>query len=431
MLERVMLSAGSGGSGWLAVNTDAGYKSVAIEADSSKNVYIGSWAVGWSIHTIKYNSNPTVQWRKGLSSTIADAYCQDMTIDSSGNVYTCGFNLYSPGEWFNPEAGQWEPYYSYQMIVAKYNSSGVLQWQRYYQKPPTDPPNNGDERPNRIAVDGSGNVYVAGKFTGRPGIVKFNSSGTLQWQFTMNDGALVAGLAVTSAGDVYASVRWSDQRGWVVAKFNTSGTLQWQRQFSWGVGGILATKALTLDSAENVIVVGNPDGTGDYITAKYNSSGTLQWQKNLSSAGAPTNVCVDASNNIYVIGGTTTQANIVKYNSSGDVQWQRGISTVVVTGNQGGGADIAVDNLGSVYFITKNQSFGYVVFGKLPDTGDGAGSYAVGGITLTYATTTFTNSNSSYTSTTPTFTWSNPSFNSGASSMGDFTSGFAIQVVQI
>lgn len=432
MLERVMLSAGSGGSGWLArYGNGFDFRPAGINVDSSKNVYIGGWWRPdiWELVPEKLNSAGVVQWGRGLRAQVSDAYANHSTIDSSGNVYICGFQVYLVGQWFNPETGSWEDYYSYQLVVAKYNNSGTLQWKRYYAKPPTDPPDNGDERGNRVAVDGSGNVYVGGRFWGRPGLIKLNSSGTLQWQLRMDDGSDVIGLSVTSAGNVYAAVKFQDQRGFHVAKFNTSGTVQWQRQLSWGIGGSLFATDLAIDSSENVYAVGKSDSNGRPHIVKFNSSGTLQWQKDVQGVGgvAP-RVSVDASGNSYIIGGTSSVARIVKFDTSGNTVWSREMTNLTPTF----GAMITVDNLGSYYFIVYYAGSGLgAIVAKLPEDGGATGSYVVGGVSVDYLSFSPTVSNTSYTSSTVTNTWSNPSYNSGANSMGERTWTFATQVVEI
>ena len=67
-------------------------------------------------------------------------------------------------------------------LLAKYNSSGVIQWQKLLG-------GTGNEYPGGIAVDGSANVYLAGftysNFNSQSGDVlasKWDSSGNLLWQ---------------------------------------------------------------------------------------------------------------------------------------------------------------------------------------------------------------------------------------------------------
>jgi hypothetical protein len=177
-----------------------------------------------------------------------------------------------------------------------------------------------------VAVDGSGNVFVAGSF-----------SGTVDF----------GGGPLTSAGgtDIF------------LAKYNSNGALQWSQRFG-STGGETAL-ALTVDGAGSVVMVGQFNLTVDFgggplvsaggtdvFVAKYTSSGTHQWSQRFgsTSADAAQSVTVDGSNNVIVAGsfaltvdfggGPLASAGgldifLAKYNSSGTHQWsQRYGSTV-------------------------------------------------------------------------------------------------------
>ena len=70
--------------------------------------------------------------------------------------------------------------------------------------------------------------------------------------------------------------------------------------------------AVTVDSADNIIVCGNTasDGAGgfDVLIAKYNASGALQWDRTLGGTGDDIGnaVTVDSADNIIVYGQTSS-----------------------------------------------------------------------------------------------------------------------------
>ena len=106
-------------------------------------------------------------WLATLGGT-GDDYGRGIAVDSSGNVYVTGYTT-SDG------AGGAD------ISISKYNTSGVIQWQRTLG-------GTGIDYGYGIAVDSSGNVYVTGH-TGSDGaggndisISKYNTSGTIQWQ---------------------------------------------------------------------------------------------------------------------------------------------------------------------------------------------------------------------------------------------------------
>ena len=96
--------------------------------------------------------------------------------DSSGNIYVAGFT--TGGLDGNSSAG------SDDLFVVKYNSSGTKQWNKHLGS------SSGDYA-YAIATDSSGHIYVAGfTYGGLDGnssaggvdlfVVKYNSSGTIQ-----------------------------------------------------------------------------------------------------------------------------------------------------------------------------------------------------------------------------------------------------------
>jgi len=103
-------------------------------------------------------------------------YANGVATDSSGNVYVTGGT--KGGLDGNTSAGDTD------LFVIKYNSSGTKQWTKQLGT-------SGDDYANGVAVDSSGNVYVAGDtYGGLDGnnnagnndifVVKYNSSGTKQ-----------------------------------------------------------------------------------------------------------------------------------------------------------------------------------------------------------------------------------------------------------
>lgn len=219
--------------------------------------------------------------------------------------------------------------------VMKFNgTTGAVIWQRSLSRGQ----GNSSVPKNCIAVDGSNNVY----FTKRDGsggsrrvaLVKYNSSGVLQWQRQIYtsvfgesntepgsvsvsaDGTLIA-LTMTYVSESPNPARY---RGGTLL-YNSSGTLQWQRYIrSTSLSSYIELNASMFDSSNNIYVSGFMQEAGGGLIAKYNSSGTLQWQ-NAWSAGKGFGLGMDSSNNIYISTGedpnTGTNFNLLKINTSG------------------------------------------------------------------------------------------------------------------
>ena len=404
-----------------------------IAVDASGNVYITGIYSGTAIfargvsltsaggsddiYVAKYNSSGTLQWVRSAGGT-GDAYGTGIAVDASGNVYITG--TYSGTDTFASGVSLTAEGIS-DVYVAKYNSSGTLLWVR-------SAGGTNNDYGRGIAVDASGNVYITGYYFGTATfasgvsltaegisdvfIIKYNSSGTLQW--VRSAGGTSAdrgfGIALDVLGNVYAtgsysgtaifsgvsltSVGGSDDI--YVAKYNSSGALFWVS--SAGGTNNDYGRGIAVDASSNVCITGTYSGTAtfavgvsltsvggnDAFVARCNSSGTLQWVR---SAGGTNNdygrgIAVDVSGNVYATGsysGTATFSGvsltsadgsddvfIAKYNSIGALQWVR--SAGGASNDYGYG--IAVDASDNVY-ITGTYS-GTATFGGSAFTSAGS-----------------------------------------------------------
>ena len=409
-------AVGLEGSGWIATLGGTGNEyGQGVAYDSSGNVYITAYtnsagAGGNELLIAKYNSSGTIQWQRTLGT--GTAYRNDDTgrmiaVDSSGNVYVNGITNFTGG------------YDS--MMIAKYNSSGTLQWQKTFGD------SNTQERGHGITVDSSGNVFVCGETTkGMTSIgalvAKLNSSGDLQWQRTLDasQSQLFYDVVVDSSDNVYVGgyTTISGYQYYLAVKYNNSGTLQWQR----AIGGSSTSDngySITIDSSDNVYIGGVSTGGGiggyDSYLVKYNSSGTYQWQKALGISGQSTNIralASDSSDNVYITGWYSNSYFFAKYNSSGTLQWQRSFG--------GSGTDwsygISADGNGNVYVVGQTSSSGAgsndILLITVPSDGSGTGTYG----SFTYAA-------SSHTENTPSHTSSDPSHTSASGTLSNPSNG--------
>lgn len=153
----------------------------------------------------------------GGSLTVSTYGC---CVDSSGNIYAAGTCFD-----YSVLVGKSTSNYR-KAFVFKYNSSGVLQWQRALRADSTH------QYFYSVAVDSSGNVFTCGDTAGKFHLSKWNSSGTLQWQRYLGNGVARA-VAVDATGNVYvggSSTSIITGTVGLIAKYNTSGTIQWQRR---------------------------------------------------------------------------------------------------------------------------------------------------------------------------------------------------------
>jgi hypothetical protein len=342
--------------------------------------------------------------------------------DSSGNIYIGGVVAVGSGRAF----------------ISKYNTSGVVQWQKTLHLVGS----SSGESWEQVSADSSGNVYVGGphylpsvnKFV--PLVAKYNTSGTLQWQrdFGLTNNSVpprVRGIGSDSAGSMYflAELYLSGDNFMNVAvKYNTSGVLQWQRQLTPVLSDLQYWFAGRTDNAGNVISAYRSSSPTEFSVVKLNSSdGTISWQRRFSGRNAvPRSVGIDSGNNVYVllniISPTTGyySVSIVKYSASGVLQWVRGIRYQSLTTAHMFTQDISVSgtSMTIISSAASTNKANYDIYGnftgygnniftvRLPTDGSKTGTYTPGGgiPAIVYEAEGVTDSAGGSTSTATTFT---------------------------
>jgi hypothetical protein len=240
---------------------DAGY---GIGTDLSGNVYLGgtfgttgftaynadgtafgttlSSSGGSDAFLVKYSSTGVVQWIARVGSTATDEGVT-LAIDTSGNVYLCGTYqntitiVNSNGTTFgtmNVTSGA-----AGDAFVVKYNTDGVGQWSTKIGGAVLNVFDIG----NGIAVDSTGSVYVAGRSNGTVPLAVYNTDQT------------VFGTTLTEIPTV------KGQESFIV-KYNSSGAVQWLS--SIGGFGNDEAQGITIDSTGNI-----------YVTGMFNASGLV------------------------------------------------------------------------------------------------------------------------------------------------------------
>jgi hypothetical protein len=130
------------------------------------------------------------------------------------------------------------------------------------------------------SIDGSGNLYTANN--GSSNAPTFTKVATLgAWQFSRRfTSGYYSQLTTASSGNSYACGSQSSD-GFVV-KYNSSGTLQWQRRIS-SASGSITIDSICIDPSENVYVLGTDTNGPVTFLMSYNSSGTRRWGRQIST----------------------------------------------------------------------------------------------------------------------------------------------------
>ena len=171
--------------------------------------------------------------------------------------------------------------------------------------------------PYGVAVDSSGNLYVADTFNNR--IQKFDAHGKFitKWgSMGTDEGEFMEpyGIAVDSSGNLYVAdtfnnrIQKFDAHGKFITKWGSKGT---------GEGDFMEPYCLAVDSGGNVYVA----DTFNNRIQKFNSNGNYitSWGSYGTSGGdfmGPHGIAVDSGCNLYV--ADTYNSRIQKFNSKGN-----------------------------------------------------------------------------------------------------------------
>lgn len=213
---------GSGGAGeaepWHTVfgrNYDNDTTASNIRLDSQRNIIVVTGET-YSLKVVKIKNDGSILWVKYIAQTAgsyginAGMYRQGLAIDSSDNIYITdkiGYNYQSHD---GLQEGD--------LVIIKLNSSGVLQWQKGIITSYQGNSYGWGSYVGGVETDPSGNVYVTGAAyhsskSRKPFLIKFNSSGTVQWQRELVQGSATSGCRGSCLLYVPASSAYTDATG--------------------------------------------------------------------------------------------------------------------------------------------------------------------------------------------------------------------------
>ncbi len=268
----------------------------------------------------------------GWANSNNNAQATDLAVDRSGNVDVLG---YTNGTANIATTGSYQATYgggSFDCFIAKFGLGGNLLWATYYG-------GNGDEYSSAITCDTSRGIVITGNTTSTN--------------------------AIASSGAFLSTLKGFKDA--FLASFDSTGVRRWSTYFSghgFGFGGLTPPSTtlgtgVAIDSASNIVLGGQTTDTGAIATvgaylaslaglksgfiAKFTPQGSRIWSTYFggynsvdSDFTGATAVTVDAGNNIYIGGSTSSTTGIAttgayktspgpaylaKFTSAGAIVW--------------------------------------------------------------------------------------------------------------
>ncbi len=344
-------------------------------------------------------------WSRGLGGTSSDTG-YGVAVDASGNVYVTGYfyNTVDFGGGVLTSAG------SNDVFLASYTPSGKHRWSKRFGSTSSD-------YGYAVAVDGAGNVYLAGYFYGTVDfgggaltsagsndifVASYTASGQHRWskRFGGTSSDYAYGLAVDGSGNLYLTGSFytsidfgggaiaanGSSTDLYLASFTSLGAHRWSK----GFGGTSSDYGygVATDAGGNVYLTGyfyntlsfggaslTSAGSFDVFLASFTSAGAHRWSKNFggTSSDYGYSVATDGSGNVVLTGyyygtidfgggtlsanGTSSDIFLASFSSAGAHRFSKSFGGT----SSDSGYGVATDSAGNV-FVT-GSFYGTIDFG--------------------------------------------------------------------
>ncbi|MBK9264697.1 MAG: nucleotide-binding protein [Polyangiaceae bacterium] len=296
-------------------------------------------------------------------------YGKSVAADAMGNVYVSGhfYGVLDLGA--GPMTAT-----SLDGFLAKFDPAGNLLWSKHFS-------GTSSQKALAVAVDGMGNVVVAGNFLGSVDfgggpltamdadafVAKYDASGNHVWskQFGGADVQSINTVAIDSMNDILVGGSFAgtvDFGGGTMTstnvdlfgmKLDDNGNHVWSKHFDQQIGSQPALTNVAVDSAGNVAFTGyffntvdfgggplTSAGSYDVFVGKFGPNGQHLWSKRFgdTSDESPTGFGFDGTGNLFIAGGFKGPLNlggstlmsagdndcwIAKLDSAGNHQWSK------------------------------------------------------------------------------------------------------------
>ena len=321
---------------------------ISVAADNSGNLFMAGYfsgtvnfAADWAgtdshtsagtmdVFLTRINSDDSYGWTKTMGGTGDQDTHVTVAVDGSGNIYVVGY--FTGTADFNP-GGAGDSHTSAglgDIFLTKISSTGLYGWTK------TMGGTGEDGGMSSVAVDGSGNVYITGYFTGTadfdPGAGTDDHTSSGLWDVFLtridSDGSYGWTKSIGGTGeDVGVSVTVDDS-----GNINLTGAFSETVDFDPGVGTDSHTSA----------------GSFDIFLMMINPDGSYGWTKTMGGTDGEAGhyVAADSSDNVYITGSFRGTADFDPGVGT-DPRTSAGLGDIFLTkfmadagGGDGGGGD--------------------------------------------------------------------------------------------
>jgi hypothetical protein len=282
----------------------------------------------------------TIDWARQIG-TAEDDHHQSLALDAFGNIYVSG---YSSGSLVHETNGK------YEVFLAKYDTSGSLQWAR--------PAMTGlHTRDLDLSIDESGNIFAVGATasplispTDPPSevqVARYDATGAMQWVQTLGlrSSGGSGNVSTDPSGNIFvagnyfiAGETYADEFAASVSRLDNAGNVLWSRKAPGEVGSVVA------DGLGNVYVSGTTGyrfGGPNSLLTKFDAEGELLWTREWGTEKVDSccGLATDEFGNVYVAGysgigilgpqpaDATNDIFLSKISPSGDTLWTQSLAS--------------------------------------------------------------------------------------------------------
>jgi hypothetical protein len=315
---------------------------------------------------------PPILWSRQFGTATADE-ATAVAVDGSHNAFVGGNTA---GDLYGPNAGLWDGF------LRKYNYQGAVLWTTQFGTPESD-------KVYDVTTDGSGGAYVVG-YTGplsRPGahdtdayVRRYDASGGLVWTQTFGSQAddSAYGVAVDRSGNAYvagqtAGSLFAANAGSAdvfLCKYDANNNLVWGRQVGSAGGDWAGRHCVALDPSGNIYISGGTDGNLGGLSPgyncmfliKYTPEGNLAWKKQYDEGqwAAAEGLTADTLGHLFVSGSVAWGA-VRRLDTDGNIQWIRATYgySMFPGGAPSRAVAVALDGAGNACLAGENSDLNY------------------------------------------------------------------------